>query len=136
MSTTVKGLIAKIGGEKYKIAARIGVASTRLYEYETGRRPMPDHQLAHLASLADVDPRTALGDYAYERLLGKTKGRAASVIVGAMMLFGLSTAPTMSEASSGAHNVQSGKRRSWLLGGGWSDGPCCNWCSPRLLPSC
>ncbi len=136
MSSTISNLIARIDTTEAKIAARLGIDQQRLWNYKTGKRPMPDHQVAHLATLAGIDPRRALGDYAYERLLGKTKGRTASIVIAiGMALSGLSW-NTASEARSGTHNVQQGKRRRGLQEGGGLASLFCMRCSPQGLLSC
>ena len=58
---------AKVCGSKAKLAARLGVDGQRLWNWKSGRRPMPDEKIVELAHIAGVNPIKALREYAFER---------------------------------------------------------------------
>jgi transcriptional regulator with XRE-family HTH domain len=52
---------------KTGVAKALGVAYSRLYEWETGARPIPNPRLITLATLAGIDPGKAVASYVMER---------------------------------------------------------------------
>jgi DNA-binding XRE family transcriptional regulator len=67
---------AELCGSKSEVARRLGVSPQTLYNWETGRRPMPDEQIDALATLIGFDPIKALGEYHHEWMRKKTAGNA------------------------------------------------------------
>ncbi len=53
---------------KSDVARALGVLPTRLYEWESGARPMPLKRVVALAELAGVDVATAAAAYVAERI--------------------------------------------------------------------
>lgn len=62
---------AQICGSKSEIARTLGVSPQTLYNWESGRRSMPDDKIDVLAHLAGYDPIKALGEYHHERMRKK-----------------------------------------------------------------
>jgi transcriptional regulator with XRE-family HTH domain len=55
------------GLTKTAVAESLGVKYPRLYEWETGARPIPNARLIALAKLAGSDPGRAIAAYVMER---------------------------------------------------------------------
>lgn len=88
---SLKGIIdkaAKVCGTKTNLAKRLGISPNRLWDYESGFRPMPDDKVIELAYIAGTNPIKALGEYAFERH-GKKKGSATVGTVVAVCFLGV-----------------------------------------------
>lgn len=58
---------------KTQLARILGDTPQTLYNYEVGRRHMPDDKIVKLAKLAGVNPTLALGQYQMDWLKRKKK---------------------------------------------------------------
>lgn len=94
---------ADVCGSRSEVARRLGVAPQRLWDWESGRRSMPDEAIIEIALIAGVDPRAALGAYRWE-WHAKKKGRALAGIaaLGCLLAALTGAAPTTANATSGA----------------------------------
>lgn len=59
----------------YVLAAKIGVAPSRLSEWALGKRPIPPERLLRLCELLNVAPDEVLGDL--EPVLGSNNGTSS-----------------------------------------------------------
>jgi len=94
---------AKICGSKSELARRLDVSPQTLYNWETGRRSMPDEQIDALATLTGYDPIKALGKYHHEWMRKKTAGNARAGIAVALSFLAVASSAVSDPIRDPAH---------------------------------
>jgi hypothetical protein len=111
---------AQMCGSKSEVARRLQVSPQTLYNWETGRRSMPDEQIDALAHMIGWDPIKALGEYHHEWLRKKTASSApAGIAALAFFLVAATTAVQDAKALErtlrvGSPDIHYAKFVAWL----------------------